>query len=166
MTEHRTHCFITEDFPSFFFLLNRLCEYRKRGITTLEGAKLYSALKRRREECLKELKVFHNNPLLRPKIKSFPALLPTKRKGSFTPLDVIGMPGYEQLQPKERELCKNVRLVPLSYIELKETLISENNKLGHLKLLTARKLLKIDVNKTRKLYDFLVEEGFIQKPPN
>lgn len=74
------------------------------------------------------------------------------------------MPGYEKLLAKERELCRNVRLVPLSYLELKATLIAENNKIGHLKLLTARRLLKIDVNKTRRLYDFLVEEGYIQKP--
>lgn len=87
-----------------------------------------------------------------------------KRRSTFTPLEIIGMPGYEKLLAKERELCRNVRLVPLTYLELKATLIAENNKLGHLKLLTARRLLKIDVNKTRRLYDFLVEEGYIQKP--
>lgn len=86
------------------------------------------------------------------------------RKRTSMPLDVIGLPGYEKLQPRERDLCASVRLVPLTYLELKETLVAENNKLGYLKLLTARRILKIDVNKTRRLYDFLIEEGFICKP--
>lgn len=89
---------------------------------------------------------------------------PTKKRGTFTPIEIIGMPGYEKLLPKEMDLCRNVRLVPLSYIELRDTLIAENKKLGYLKLQTARRLLKIDVNKTRRLYDFLVQEGYINKP--
>lgn len=74
------------------------------------------------------------------------------------------MPAFDKLTHKEREVCRNVRLVPQTYLELKDILIAENNKIGHLKLLTARRLLKIDVNKTRKLYDFLLQEGFVTKP--
>lgn len=141
-----------------------MCDYHKQGIETIEGARLYVNLKQKHEDYLKDLRTFHNDLRLRPLIKSVPIALPVKKRSVFTPLDVIGMPGYEQLQPNERELCRTARLVPLSYLELKETLIAENNKMGCLKLLTARKMLKIDVNKTRRLYDFLVAEGFIQKP--
>lgn len=74
------------------------------------------------------------------------------------------MPGYEMLDDKERELCTNIRLVPISYLEFKELLIQENNKHGSLKLAMARRQLKIDVNKTRRLYDFLAQEGYITKP--
>ena len=35
--------------------------------------------------------------------------------------------------------------------------------MGPMKLSTARNLLKIDVNKTRKIYDFLADEGLITK---
>lgn len=43
-------------------------------------------------------------------------------------------------------------------------LIAENAKIGYLRLADARKLIKIDVNKTRQLYDFLLKGGFINKP--
>lgn len=87
-----------------------------------------------------------------------------KKRGTYTPIEIVGLPGYEKLQPKEMDLCRNVRLVPLTYLELRDLLIAENKKLGYLKLQTARRLLKIDVNKTRRLYDFLVQEGYVIKP--
>lgn len=87
-----------------------------------------------------------------------------KKRGIFTPIEIEGMPGYEKLEEKEMQLCRNARLVPLTYLELRDILIAENKKLGYLKLQTARRLLKIDVNKTRKLYDFLAQEGYITKP--
>lgn len=37
-------------------------------------------------------------------------------------------------------------------------------KIGYLRLADARRLIKIDVNKTRVLYDFLLEHGFVNKP--
>lgn len=123
--------------------------------------------KKDHEEGLREVKAFQTHPLLNisahnDKITVLPS--PGKKRSVFTPIEIVGMPGYEKLEPKEMDLCRNVRLVPLTYIELRDTLIAENKKLGHLKLQTARRLLKIDVNKTRKLYDFLVEEGYINKP--
>lgn len=39
--------------------------------------------------------------------------------------------------------------------------MSECKKLGRLALAEARKLLKIDVNKTRKVYDLLIAKGLI-----
>ena len=44
--------------------------------------------------------------------------------------------------------------------------MNECNKLGHLRLAQARALIKIDVNKTRKIYDFLVSEHIITKDRN
>jgi len=40
-------------------------------------------------------------------------------------------------------------------------LVNECNKLGHLRLAQARTLIKIDVNKTRKIYDFLASQHII-----
>lgn len=63
------------------------------------------------------------------------------------------------------QLCSTVRLVPESYLEFRKILMEECHKLGHLRLAQARCMIKIDVNKTRKIYDFLVEEGLINKEP-
>lgn len=101
-----------------------------------------------------------------PKNEKFSSAISSggKKRGGPTPLDIEGYPGFEKLNPKEVELCRNVRFVPQAYLDFRDTLIAESKKLGCLKLQKARTLLKIDVNRTRKLYDFLVEEGHIIKP--
>lgn len=145
----------------------RLCELRQRGITSLSDARLYLKLKQVHDQCETELKSFHSNAQFNWKLsnRNLPVDLPfTKKKSGFTPIEIVGMPGYEKLTPSERDLCRTVRLVPISYLELKDILVSENKKMGSIKLKTARKILKIDVNKTRRLYDFLVQEGYIVKP--
>ncbi|XP_037512459.1 transcriptional adapter 2-alpha isoform X2 [Rhipicephalus sanguineus] len=79
------------------------------------------------------------------------------------PLEIEGMPGYEKLNIRERELCAGLRIVPEMYLHFKGLLINEYEKLGSLRLATARAIIKIDVNKTRKLYDFLLAEGIVKK---
>jgi transcriptional adapter 2-alpha len=59
------------------------------------------------------------------------------------------------------QLCSRVRLVPEAYLDFKRLLVTENSKHGCLRLAQARLLIKIDVNKTRKIYDFLISEGLI-----
>lgn len=145
-----------------------MCEFHKKGITTIPAAHLYLRLKQAHEHSLSSVKNFQNNNQFNWKIKhslTSTLLLPAsaKKRCAFSPLNVVGLPGYEKLTVKEQELCKNVRLVPLSYIEFRDILINENRKVGYLKLQIARRLLKIDVNKTRRLYDFLVQEGYINK---
>jgi len=56
-----------------------------------------------------------------------------------------------------------LRLVPAVFLDIKTTLITEGDKHGFLRLAQARSLIKIDVNKTRKIFDFLVTEGYIKK---
>ena len=48
-------------------------------------------------------------------------------------------------------------------MEFRDLLVNECTKFGYLRLAQARTLVKIDVNKTRKIYDFLVNEGLINK---
>lgn len=88
--------------------------------------------------------------------------MPTKRKS--TPLNIIGLPNYDQLNKDEKELCSRIRVVPDSYLMFKKMLVAENGKIGYLRLADARRLIKIDVNKTRVMYDFFVEHGFVNKP--
>jgi len=42
--------------------------------------------------------------------------------------------------------------------------MKENEKYGELRLAQARTLIRIDVNKTRKMYNFFVDKGWISKP--
>lgn len=57
-----------------------------------------------------------------------------------------------------------MRVVPDAFLAYKKILIAENTKVGYLRLADARRLVKIDVNKTRVMYDFFFEHGFINKP--
>uniref|UniRef100_A0A8C2J8H0 Transcriptional adapter n=1 Tax=Cyprinus carpio TaxID=7962 RepID=A0A8C2J8H0_CYPCA len=68
-----------------------------------------------------------------------------------------------KLNEREKELCQVVRLVPGAYLEYKQALLNECRRQGGLRLAQARSLIKIDVNKTRKIYDFLIKEGYINK---
>uniref|UniRef100_A0A674NSK9 Transcriptional adapter 2-alpha n=1 Tax=Takifugu rubripes TaxID=31033 RepID=A0A674NSK9_TAKRU len=89
-------------------------------------------------------------------------ITPSGRR-SAPPLNLTGLPGTEKLNEREKELCQVVRLVPGAYLEYKQALLNECRRQGGLRLAQARALIKIDVNKTRKIYDFLIKEGHITK---
>jgi transcriptional adapter 2-alpha len=61
-------------------------------------------------------------------------------------------------------LCSVSRLVPESYMEFRNILIAECRNRKGIRLAQARTLIKIDVNKTRKIFDFLLEEKLIYFP--
>ncbi|XP_031651666.1 transcriptional adapter 2-alpha isoform X4 [Oncorhynchus kisutch] len=94
-----------------------------------------------------------------------PVVITTSATGrrSAPPLNLTGLPGTEKLNDREKELCQVVRLVPGAYLEYKQALLNECRRQGGLRLAQARALIKIDVNKTRKIYDFLIKEGYINK---
>lgn len=165
--------------------LHRLHDYRKNGMKTFKGCNLYRHLKRKEERYSKDLKNYLNsteldwkslsensnsmfsnkdvNLLFNPLSRELVGPGVKARRGT-APLEIISLPGYEQLNDKEKTLCSALRLVPTNFITFRDLLITENNKNGCLRLLDARRLIKIDVNKTRKLYDYLISEGFIHKP--
>uniref|UniRef100_A0A8C5C8J0 Transcriptional adapter n=1 Tax=Gadus morhua TaxID=8049 RepID=A0A8C5C8J0_GADMO len=93
----------------------------------------------------------------------FPPVSTATGRRSAPPLNLTGLPGTEKLNEREKELCQVVRLVPGAYLEYKQALLSECRRQGGLRLAQARSLIKIDVNKTRKIYDFLIREGCINK---
>lgn len=113
----------------------------------------------------KALKLFRANTQINWKHNKSVSLDIAKisRRRAFAPIEIVGMPGYSKLSEKEKDLCRNVRLVPATYLQLRDVLVAEQARSGCVKLQTARRLLKIDVNKTRKLHDFLIETGFITK---
>jgi len=151
--------------------INRLLEFRRNGLKHFYSVPMFQKLSKLRQENERERKQYLNNPeyswrsLLPDSVVSCnsPILGSTQRK-TAPPLAIKGLPGYEKLSADEKELCSVVRVVPANYLDFKQLLITENKKNGHLRLAQARTLLKIDVNKTRKIYDFLVEKGYINKP--
>ncbi|CAG9814373.1 unnamed protein product [Phaedon cochleariae] len=148
--------------------ISRLCHWRRKGITTVEEGRIFWKLNQLHESNRKSLKAFRSNPQLNWKSNSeanLAFLTKFNRRRAFAPIEVTGMPGYSKLTEKEIELCSNVRLVPVAYFQLREILVAECKKNGFVSLQTARRMLKIDVNKTRKLYDFLIQEGYITKMP-
>nr|XP_054775658.1 transcriptional adapter 2-alpha-like [Lytechinus pictus] len=78
------------------------------------------------------------------------------------PLDLTGFVLYDKLNENEKELCATLRIIPEAYFEYKTLFITESQRLGFLKLKQARTLIRIDVNKTRKIYDFFVKEKLIK----
>ncbi|KAL9889347.1 transcriptional adapter 2A isoform 1-T3 [Glossina fuscipes fuscipes] len=157
-------------------MLFRYYELRENGVRTLTGAGMYFKMKRKRLHDQKEqqnierlrykydwrklLPTIHNKQLADKLIQPTLATVPRKKAG---PIDIVGLPGFVKLDEAERQLCSVVRLVPQAYLDYKNLLISENCKLGHIKLADARRLIKIDVNKTRQIFDFLIEHGHINK---
>lgn len=163
--------------------IHRLMECRENGITKQRSVKIFRVLKSRRNE-MKSRRHLLDDILVHMKDETAcqtwlqkQAVLDTMTKASANlnlppvsrraapPMDIVGLPGYERLSKKERELCAGVRLVPEAYLEFREILVGECKRNGFLRLQQARTLIKIDVNKTRKLYDFLVTEGLITKEP-
>lgn len=100
--------------------------------------------------------VFHFKSIIRFKLK--------QSKISNTFCFCTGLTNYDKLKKDEQELCSTIRIVPNAYLTYKQLLIAENQKMGYLRLADARKLIKIDVNKTRVLYDFLFDHGYVNKP--
>ncbi|XP_071093164.1 transcriptional adapter 2-alpha-like [Haliotis cracherodii] len=162
--------------------IRKLQEYRENGLTRFRHMKIYSMLKSRRtvtqnkRHLLKDIlshiqdesacQSWLNRQVALDNVsKGIPLALPAAPRKSAPPLDISGLPGQEKLSQKERELCASVRLVPEAFSGFKRVLMSECQRAGCLKLAQARTLIKIDVNKTRKLYDYLIQEGFINKDP-
>ncbi|XP_015173769.1 PREDICTED: transcriptional adapter 2-alpha-like isoform X1 [Polistes dominula] len=153
--------------------IHNLIDLRSNGIKYFYSVPTYKKLLKLRQENERERKHYLNNPeyswkKILPENGimnfNFPIAHNTSQRRSAPPLVINGLPGYEKLTSEERSLCSVTRIVPMSYLDYKHILITENKKYGSLRLAQARVLLKIDVNKTRKIYDFLADEGYINKP--
>ncbi|KPP68705.1 transcriptional adapter 2-alpha-like [Scleropages formosus] len=162
--------------------IKRLQEYRKAGIRSFCSARVYERMKRVREDERRKRTMLcdvlqyiqdgracqqwlHKQAAIdagiSPAVTSISSSATSRR--SAPPLNLTGLPGTDKLNEKEKELCQVVRLVPGAYLEYKQALLNECRRQGGLRLAQARALIKIDVNKTRKIYDFLIKEGYINK---
>lgn len=158
-----------------------LQESRRAGLTRLDSIALFKQCRRWRAthrpkhtaftELLAHIKNETSTQVwLHKQLVKDASLSPSSPKGlgrrTAPPLAIEGMPGYDKLNTQERELCAGLRIVPEMYLHFKGLLVNEYEKLGSLRLANARAIIKIDVNKTRKLYDFLLAEGVVKKDIN
>jgi len=68
------------------------------------------------------------------------------------------------LTPEEIDICSTLRIMPKSFLVLKENLLREALKNGGmLKKKTAKDLLKIDPAKSGQLFDYMVHSGWIAR---
>ncbi|KAJ3754631.1 hypothetical protein EV360DRAFT_96489 [Lentinula raphanica] len=83
------------------------------------------------------------------------------------PLNLANSPSLHLLTPGEQTLCSNLRILPKPYLVIKETLVREYARRGgKLRRREARDLVKVDVNKTSRIWDFLVQAGFLKITPD
>lgn len=140
--------------------LSYLDELRSNGIRHKKMIPLYNQLKENRNKVQTEISHLDISDIL--SMSSFDSVdLTRAEKKVSKKLEIAHLPMYKSLTLDERELCSTHRLTPESYLNFKYIMIDECKKLGGLKLAQARPLLKIDVNKTRKVYDYLIAEKLI-----
>ncbi|KAL0579051.1 Transcriptional adapter ada2 [Marasmius crinis-equi] len=79
------------------------------------------------------------------------------------PLNLANSPSLHLLTPGEQTLCSQLRILPKPYLVIKETLVREYARRGgKLRRREARDLVKVDVSKTARVWDFLVQAGFLK----
>lgn len=157
--------------------ISQLHEYRRNGIRSLSQVPAFENEKKHFELYLKGGLISHatqpiitNSSIKRDltpiqQINQNNNNQPTQigRKAS-APLNISNAEGIDLLSEKERQICSLLRLYPRLYLTIKDTLIREHLKYGGLKRAQARAAIKIDVNKTSKLYDFFSSAGWIRPP--
>lgn len=162
--------------------IRRLQECRQNGIIHIRNTNIYKTLKKRRQATKSQINLLseilvhmtdnkacqswlQRQVVLNTLSKGVSGPIPMIPRRSAPPLDIVGLPGYDKLSDSEREMCASIRLVPDAYLEFRGVMTTECAKSGCLKLSQARNMIKIDVNKTRRIYDFLLSEGHINKDP-
>lgn len=127
--------------------IHKLIEYRKNGLTKMGQINIYNELNTKRNEYLKNKQ---------PGSSALRIIESTKSR-----INVCNLPGFQKLDDDERELCAHIKMLPESYLKFKELLINECKKSKGIILKTARSLIKIDVNKTRQIYNLLIDKNVI-----
>lgn len=129
--------------------IHKLIECRKKGLTKMAQIDIFKELSAKREEC------FKNRPSNSSELRIIENIKPR--------MSVSNLPGFQKLDNDERELCALIKMLPESYLKFKELLVNEYEKSQGLSLKTARNLIKIDVNKTRKIYNLLIGKNIVRQ---
>lgn len=133
----------------FLTKIHKLIECRKNGLTKMSQIDIFKELGAKRKE------YFKNKPSNLSTLRIIENIKPR--------MSVCNLPGFQKLDNDERELCTLIKMLPESYLKFKELLVNEYEKSQGLSLKTARSLIKIDVNKTRKIYNLLISKNIVQQ---
>ena len=95
-------------------------------------------------------------------IMSSTASLISQQKYKNNPLKIENYPEADKLNDEEKEFCRVSRIQPTVYLNCKHILILECNKVGYVTYSRAIKIASIDVNKTRKIHNFLLHLNLIK----
>lgn len=138
-------------------------EYRVNGLTRLTQVSIYKECKKRRELSMKKKHKVNLGDELKD-IRQLHLCPPGTIARKSVPLDITGKPYFNNLNSEEKILASTLRIIPANFIIVKNGLIKEcNNKRG-LSLGNARSLFQLDVNKIRRIYDYLMASNLIYKP--
>jgi transcriptional adapter 2-alpha len=157
----------------------QLQEYRRHGITNFQQAEVYEQDKKHRlqntlakspfvgtSDRIRQNKLIGlNGTGVTPSSSMNSGPSDTKSSAIYAtaaPLDLMGCDGVDLLTASEQALCSNLRILPRAYLVIKQAIMREYAKSGELKRRDVRKLVRIDVNKLGKVYDFFVSKGWIR----
>ena len=99
---------------------------------------------------------------LASKVSSHYKSFPQNHRHGSTPMDISSCPGALLLTEDEFIACSLLRIRPALYFHARNTLLHNyHHSVGYFRKSAAQKMLRIDVNKTGKLYDFLVRQNWI-----
>lgn len=99
---------------------------------------------------------------LAAKVNSQYKSYPQNHRHGSTPMDISSCPGVRLLTEDEYIACSLLRIRPALYFHARNTLLLNfHHSVGYFRKSAAQKMLRIDVNKTGKLYDFLVRQNWL-----
>ena len=164
--------------------IERLQQWRMNGVKTLKDGERYEEEKKRREEKKKQAaggmalgssafgsstsSVSKKRPAEADEAasatkasKASTSASPSPTPATLPPFPIDSCEQSELLSEREKQLCATLHLLPVHYLSIKQRLMSECFVRGFIKEGQARQLIRIDVNKTKELFDFFVSVGWV-----
>lgn len=81
------------------------------------------------------------------------------------PLNLANSPSLSLLTPAEQTICSQLRILPKPYLLIKHQVIQKFIESGGtLRKRDSREVVKIDVNKSGRLWDFFQQSGWLKMP--
>ncbi|ESK94029.1 transcriptional adapter 2 [Moniliophthora roreri MCA 2997] len=161
--------------------IKELQEYRRLGLVTAADIEKYENDVAKRTQAKTAPREYHTSDRLQHRAGGRQSLGPAddrrshEREGTpkpsgtapvrkqHQPLNLANSPCLHLLTPGEQTLCSQLRILPKPYLVIKETLVREYARRGgKLRRREARDLVKVDVSKTARVWDFLVQAGFLK----
>lgn len=77
--------------------------------------------------------------------------------------DITGFPGADELSEDEKQLCGDIRILPIHYLNMVQTMTTEISNGNVTKSSDAHTLFKVDPEKIDKVFDMLIRKGIVLK---